>query len=268
MRKKNKHYDSFSKSLQDVGTKTSGWGGFVFVDPEKPIKYWNSLSDFAKRKIVSDSRWNHYPMKSWTKSSRKKYGEILDSIVSGAISNLNKDDLNVLTNSSQGVFALFMLDRSPSSIRIKMAKRLYKSPDVRIRTRCARILPIKYMPFLIEDKSYSVRNTAITRVGFDNCYKGFIPESIAEDPTKTKTQNWWYRNWLERQALRLCDRDELKSLVEEAKLLTVDNLSSSSFELKLAALLDRMSPEECLYFMEFTKHSTYIERAIKNKLSS
>lgn len=268
MTQRNKHYDYFKKALLEVKTKTSGWGGFSFIDPDKPVDLWNSMSNTGKGKLVSDSRWNHYPMQSWTKGSTKKYGLILNTIVSKAISNLDENCLRILTNKSEGVFALFMLDGSPSSIRKKMAKRLYNSPDVRIRTRCARILPIKYMHLLFEDKSYSVRNVAITRVGIDNCYKSFVPESIADFGENSRRNGYWHKSWLERQAIRLSDKEELIPLVKEAIMVTSDDLSGSVLELTLVALIQRMSTEECLYLMQLTEHSPYISRAIKEKLGS
>ncbi len=259
----NHPYQKFQLALLKTEVKEKRWQGLIFSNIEPALDLWDSMSSRSKGKVVSDSRWNHYPMNSYTKHSKKRFGHIVNMLVKRALDENNPDTLRVLANKSEGVFAIHLLDQAVSSVRIKMAKRLINSADSRVRTRCARILPVKYMTQMLEDKNYSVRNIAITRVGIDNCYKDFIPSTIGP---MVKDGQYWYTNWLNRQALRLSDKEDLLSLIEEAKNLDTSRVNLSGVDLILSALISRLTPEEALYFMGLGEENHYIKRALQQKM--
>jgi len=261
----NHPYEKFLKALRL--TVTNGerrWSGLSFDNKDQVLDAWKAMSNRSKAKLVSDSRWNHYPLVSYTKTSKKRFGVVIHEVVSSALNRQEKDELRALTNNSNGIWAIYMIDNAPSSIRLKMAKRLRNSPDYRIRTRCAKILPVKFLKPMLEDKNYSVRNTAMTRIGIDNCYKSFLPSSLKADKTKTQ---WWWGSWLHRQALALAEPEEFASLIDQARELDPSiNLSHSSCEMLLVALIERMSPEEVLYFVNLKDSGGRISRALEQKL--
>lgn len=259
----NHSYQKFYRTLYKTDVQDQRWQGLVFTNLEPAMKLWKSMSSRAKGKVVSDSRWNHYPMCSYTKSSKKRFGRVVQMIVQGAIDQNDVDTLRVLANKSEGVFAIHMLDQATSKVRIKMAKRLSKSRDTRVRTRCARILPVSFMGEMLKDKSYSVRNIAIMRVGMDNCYKDFIPSTL--EPKK-KDGIFWYMSWLNRQALRLSDKEELISLIDEARSLDADKANVSGIDMIVSALIKRLTQEEALYFMGLGEDNPYIKRALQEKM--
>ncbi len=262
-KKSNRSYDRFNEALLKTTVAKDGWHGLKFLNTEPTLDLWNSMSIRSKGRVVSDSRWNHYPMWSYTKTSKKRFGRIVSTIIKEAFDSDDKDTLRVLTNKAEGVFAIYALDSAPSSMRVKMAKRLKNSPDNRVKTRCAKILPVKYMPDLLHDKSYSVRSVAINRIGLDNCYKSFIPTSLS--PSEGGA-NYWYRNWLARQALRLSDKGELSGLIDEAKSIDSEELKESGLDMIVSALLSRLTPEESLYFIDLGENNPYIKRVLKQKI--
>ena len=258
-------YEKFSKALR-LTTADDGrrWQGLSFGNIEQVFEAWNAMSSRSKAKLISDSRWNHYPLTSFTKGSKKRFGVVISEIVMRSLSVQKKEDLRVLTNSSGGVWAIFMLDNAHSSVRLKMAKRLRNSPDTRIRTRCARILPVKFLTPMLEDKKYSVRNMAMTRIGVDNCYKTFLPSALAANKGENQ---WWGASWLHRQAIALAEPEELAFLIEQAKEVDPStDLNYSNMEMVLTALISRMSPEDVLYFMNLRDAGERISRVLERKL--
>tara|TARA_B100000700_G_C14972214_1_gene822026 strand:+ start:858 stop:1664 length:807 start_codon:yes stop_codon:yes gene_type:complete len=260
----NHQYEKFIKVLSKTSVvEGRRWYGLEFTNKQVVFDYWDSLSDRSKSKVASDSRWNHYPLCSYTKSSKKRFGAIIGEIVKRSISKGDESLIKPLINNSSGVFAIYVMDNATSSTRIKMAKRLKKSPDTRIRSRCARILPIRFVGDMLSDKNYSVRSMAITRIGIDNCYKNFIPDSLSQDKS---ARDWWYYNWLSRQALKLGDKAELGGLIDEAKNMNINKDDLSKIEMILSVLISRLSPEECLYFMGLGQESSYVKRVLEEKM--
>lgn len=156
-----------------------------------------------------------------------------------------------------------MLDLAPSSARLKIAKRLRKSPDVRVRTRCSKILPVNLLHTMLDDKNYSVRSSAIHRIGIDNCYKSFIPSSLE---VSRESDNWWWNNWLGRHAITLAEPEEFAFLIDEAKSLNREDTKMDNVEAILSALISRMSPEEALYLMDLKDVGSRISTALEQKL--
>jgi hypothetical protein len=261
----NHPYEKFLKALNLASTNDERrWSGLTFNNTEKVFEAWEAMSSRSKAKLVSDSRWNHYPLMSYTKTSGKRFGILINEVVRRALSCQREEEVRPLTNSSNGVWAVFMLDNAHSSIRLKMAKRLRNSPDVRIRTRCAKILPVSFLRPMLNDKKYSVRNMAMTRIGVDNCYNNFLPSSLAASETGG---NRWYMGWLNRQAIHLAEPEEFAVLIEQAKELDpATELHNSSMEMIVTALISRMSPEEALYFMNLRNAGNRISMELERKL--
>tara|TARA_Y100000287_G_scaffold185814_2_gene190180 strand:- start:3183 stop:3983 length:801 start_codon:yes stop_codon:yes gene_type:complete len=260
----NHPYQKFNSALEKTVTKEVKWSSLNFSDIDVVVDLWNKMSARSKAKVVSDLRWNHYPIVSYSKYSKKRFGLIIKHLVLDAFEKCDQDTLNVLEKKSEGVFAINTLDNATSSVRVRMAKRLLNSKDYRVRTRCARILPVKNLNRMIEDKHYSVRNIVITRIGMDNCYKDFIPDTICEP--KTRNSEYWYKRWLNRNAIRLSERSELTGLIQEARNLDTDKVDLSKIESMLSCLIDRLTPEEAIYFMGLGEESRYIKSSLERKL--
>lgn len=260
---KNNQYDKFQVALNESDTNKDGWRGLKFTGLGPAYDLWESMSERSKGKVASDSRWNHYPIYSYTQTSKKRFGYVIGRLVNRALKAQCESQLRTLTNKSEGVFAIHMIDNSPAYIRIKMAKRLYCSPDPRVRTRCARILPVKYLTQMLDDKSYSVRSVALTRIGMDNCYKSFLPSTLAP---QDKSGSYWYNSWLSRQALRLGEKKDLLGLIEEAKGIEISKANLGSMDVVLAALIGRMTQEEALFLMGLGRDNVYIRRALEAKM--
>ena len=260
----NHPYEKFLKALHLTSINSDKrWGGLSFTNVGHVSDVWNAMSRRSKSKLVSDSRWNHYPLMSYTKGSKKRFGAVIRMIVDGSLSGQRDDDLKSIINSSNGIWAVFMLDSAPSSARVKMAKRLRKSPDHRVRTRCAKILPARLLHTMLDDKHYSVRSSVIQRLGIDNCYKAFIPPSLGTSRSHT---NWWWNNWIGRQAIALAEPEEFAFLIDQAKSLSQESLMNAEVEVNLVALISRMSPEEALYFMNLKDVGNRVSSALERKL--
>lgn len=262
----NNPYIKFKKALEATETIDGRrWSGLSFRGTEGVWELWKSMSSISRGKVVSDSRWNHYPLCSFTKTSKRKHGAIIGSIVNRSLESGNQDLIRPLVNKSTGVFAVYMLDGTTSSDRIKMSKRLKRCPDQRVRSRCAKILPVRHIRDMIEDKSYSVRSAVISRIGIDNCYEAFIPTSISNSEDSS---GWWWRNWYGRQALKLADKEQIEGLSEEVKNINTEEVDLRRLELTISTLISRMSPEEALYFIGLGERSAYIKRALESKFNS
>jgi hypothetical protein len=260
----NHPYKKFLKamSLASVSGEKS-WGGLSFTNTDRVIDAWNAMSRRSKSKLVSDSRWNHYPLMSYTKGSKKRFGAIINMIVSNSLSQQREADLKPLLNNSSGIWAVFMLDLAPSSARLKIAKRLRKSPDTRVRTRCSKILPVSLLHTMLDDKHYSVRAAAIQRIGIDNCYKAYLPSSL---DISRKKHDWWWQSWLSKQAISLAEPEELTFLVDQAKSLDLETGDFDSIGALLGALIGRMTPEDALFLMNLKDAGSGVSRALEQKL--
>lgn len=265
-----KVYVSFTNFLSTLEVKapSNRWSSVGFEGIEKVIDCWNKMSYADKKRLVSDTRWNHYPLVSYTPRSTKRFGRVVSAIVSSVINGDNNRDKDILSKNSQGVFAVYMLDNSPSAIRLKMSKRLQQSKDVRVRTRCAKILPVHLLKPMLKDKAYSVRNAAITRVGMDNCYQSFLPTDL-RDTNSSGDTNIWYQRWLQRQAVSLSTADELKSLASSLRGLEYSEISGSyAADMLISELIKKSSKEEVLYLLGLFGHSRHIDSALSEKIGS
>ncbi len=121
----NHPYEKFSKALRLTSTNDEKrWSGLSFTNTDQLLDVWKAMSRRSKSKLISDSRWNHYPLMSYTKGSKKRFGALINIIVRNSLSRQDEDDLKPLVNNSSGIWAVFMLDLAPAAARLKMAKRL------------------------------------------------------------------------------------------------------------------------------------------------
>lgn len=257
-RKANKSYNLIKSALCDSQQeKRIGYGvRFSSIDPA--IEAWNAMSYRAKRSAVSDSRWNHYPLYSYSRMRPDRYGHAICMLVDYILMSGDEDGIKALTLASEGVFAVHAMDQANSSQRIAIAKRLLSSKDVRIRTRAAKILPYKYLEPMLRDKNYSVRNMALRRIGIDNCYKRYIPSDFSA------ASNWDIR-YLEKIAVSCAEKNEVLHLVQRAKETSDFDWTSRAM---LESLLRKLSKEEVMFMLDKVDLSDSISNLIRLKMTS
>lgn len=273
--KNNKPYNLLVKAFGDCireSTRGYGWGGVMFSDITPLIDTWDSLSHRGKIKAVKDIRWNRYPLISYTATSSKRYGSAICELIRVIRNRGHDKDLSVLRNHSVGIFAIYTLNAETAKNRISMAKRLKASKDVRLRTRCVRILPVKYMSDFMSDPHYSVRNMAITRIGIENCYTSFIPKDITCPAAPDSWGMGWYEAWKYAKAIDLSEKKEIKHLVSQLKDLTSEELGdweNLAYKDRIVeALLRKLSVDDILYCMDYISHSSTARSIIADKLSN
>lgn len=257
-RKINKPYDLIQESLTKCTRDPEKRYGIEFSDISPLIEAWKSMSYRAKRKAVSDSRWNYYPLYSHSRFSPKRYGSAIYRLANHVLSSGDKEGIRALTLASEGVFAVHTIDSGSSSQRISMSKRLMKSKDPRVRTRAARILPQRFLPEMMGDKHYSVRNIAINRVGMDNCYRRYIPSDLSMG-------NDWGIRWLNNEAVKIADRGEIEHLIDEIKDTTEFDWYGQRI---LSSILKKLSREEIVFMLDKADISHDISNIIKDKITS
>jgi len=235
--------------------RKSQWAEISFDNITPLTEAWNALSHRRKIKAIKDKRWNHYPLSSWTPASSKRYGGAIQELVESILLK-DEDDAEILRSHSTGIFAIFTIDLSPSKARIKVAKRNIASKDTRLRGRCAKILPVKYMKHFVNDNNYAIRSTAIRRVGFDNCYSMFLPSK-----TTLQSMNTFYGGvgWLAYQAIRRASLDEVEELLPL--------MSSDTFPTRLVeSILAKIPKEDILYYLNNANVSERSSKIIQAKL--
>lgn len=257
-RKINKPYDLIQKSFTKCTRNPERRYGIEFSNIDPLIEAWKSMSYRAKRKAVSDSRWNYYPLYSHSRLSPRRYGNAIYRFVNYILSSEDEESIKALTLASEGAFAVHTIDSGSSSQRISMAKRLMKSKDTRVRTRVARILPQKFLPKMMEDKHYSVRNIAVNRVGMDNCYKRYIPSDLS-------MHGDWGIRYLNNEAIKIAEKSEIEHLIDKAR-------DASEFdwfgERVLGSILKKLSKEEIVFMLDKANISHNISNIIKDKITS
>lgn len=259
-RKTNKSYNLIKSALCDSQqAKTFGhYGGVRFTGIDPAIEVWDSMSYRAKRSAVSDSRWNHYPLYSYSRMRPNRYGHAISMLVDYILVSGDEDGVKALTFASEGVFAVHAMDKANSSQRISIAKRLLSSKDVRIRTRAAKILPYKYLKPMLGDSNYSVRNMALRRIGIDNCYKQYIPSDFNSDSN-------WDIKYLEKTSVQCADKNEVLHLIQKAKETSDFNWTDRAM---LESLLKKLTKEEIIFMIDKAGLSDSISDLIRLKLRS
>jgi hypothetical protein len=218
------------------------------------ISFWNELSYADKKRLVSSSRWNHYPSQSWTYGSKKPYGEAIGHLVANRIS-LNSRDRSILMKNSVGVFAVYAFDDAEASEKISMSKRLFKSVDKRLRLRSVDFSEYSFLksalPCAIKLEDYNLVNKIVSRVGIVNCYKSFIPND-ASSPRLVKL-SWWTT-----KALSLASRDEVCHLDDAINLSPIER----------SILIKKMPVEKALFYISSENQGERVAAVIRRKLES
>ena len=266
MKKEDVEFLKFEKVLFSINLKKKKhrWSSVSFESQEVALNYWDSLSLAAKIRLVSSKRWNHYPVTSYSEHSKKRFGSIVLRIVDRLVNKYDEKEVSALSKKAEGVFALCFIDKLPSSFRLKMAKRLKTSKDSRVRTRCARILPASQIRDMVEDKSYNVRNIAITRIGFDNCYSRFVPRAIKE-PLYEGDKSTYIGQWYAGKAIRHADKSEVTHLIDQAKTLDPEDVKSLYM---LTEVIRKCSAEEALYLLNLSKANRWLDSALREKFGN
>jgi len=228
-------YDNFLKELTKISIERRGWSK-TYHNVSSIYDYWDSCSLAERKRIISFKSWNYYPTEVYGLKPRtpKVYGPILWDLIRYRILH-STEDKKLLIRHSEGLIALIAFEYVSAKEKIRMAKRLITSKDKRLKNRAASILPINQIRSALNDSDWSVRNKAIKRIGFENCYKEFIPESLLSLPST-------YRLWHTRQAMNMATYEEVKHLIDELD----DNVS----DWIAAALISKIPKDKILYHID------------------
>ena len=233
MPKKDSPISKFKAALTQLPTKD--YRTYSYGDCSPIISYWNSLSNSEKKKVVSDRYWNNYPM--W--SSRKNTnGKIYSSAISSLVKHIaikGGNDFTIIKNHSSGVFAIFTQKHLEASDLIKTSKRLMNSSDVRVRSRCANYLPISSLKPMIKDNSYSIRNTAMKRIGMTSFYKEFLSVKDKKFP------------WMKHKCVVLAKTSEVRDFMNSCEK------ESPLYKTAARELFKRASVEDALFLLDDIK---------------
>jgi len=185
------------------------WEPIRFKDDTNIKKYWSELSSLKKKIIIRDPYWNNYPYTSYSYSSGKRiYGTLIKDIVSSAL--LYEKDRKILKNHAEGLFAVVAFEDLDSQSRKYMVRRMLRSSDKRCLTRA--IDAASNTALIKVLKEWTISNTSsakrslsykiINKIGFDNCYKLFLPPDLDT-----------FTNHTSRRALRCATRKDIEYLI-------------------------------------------------------
>jgi len=254
--RKEKTIDRFLSHLGTCKVKTkSRWNRYAF-NTESAVSYFSNLSIRDKKLVVKNDLWNKYPSYTCSISNPNIFGPLIEQMVR-YISDSNKEDFDIILKNSVGLFACAALDSSYGKERVKAAKRLSKAKDVRVRRRCANIVPARYLTNMSNDRSESVRSIVIKRVGIDNCSDRFLGDKSG---------------WIKSHAILHCDissfdyKDILEANIEELSKIN-DEWRGWSKRRIVNNILRKIPIEELLYYMNTVNFSSGTEEIINRRLS-
>lgn len=231
-----KSYKSFKEHLHKIDVKREKW--IIKYSNESVIyDYWDSISLAEKKRIVSCKSWNNYPTEKWTIRGPlvKPYGRILREMVRFYSLSSSKDK-DIFIKHAEGIFALFMFEYATSKDKLRMANRLVKSKDKRLKTRAISALPASKLWWALSDSDYSVVAKAVSKIGFENCYREFLPEP------KAVRQNKPGIGWYSRMALRFAEYEEVKEHICNITEETPDYIASE--------LLSKVKSKDIFYHID------------------
>jgi hypothetical protein len=175
----------------------------------------------------------------------------LGSIVN-EVCQYNKRVKDALVNKSDGIFLSYTIDYTSGKDRLKASSRALKSKDGRSKLRAARVLPIRKIKGLVSDSNSSVRNVVLKRIGIDNC-----AESLLDDKSA----------WIRTRAIRASDNLSEEYLKEHInRLRKSKNPNDWYVTWELLALIQKLSDEELLYFLDLGGRFSRISEHIKKRL--
>jgi len=243
-----KSYREFQKHLSKIKVGKQRW--VTNYSNESVIyEYWDSISWAEKKRIVSCPSWNNYPSEFWGSSQRSKrpYGPLLAEMVK-FYSLSSPKDRELFVKHSQGVFSVIMFDIGTHREKLRIANRLARSKDKRIKGRALSVLPVDKIWWALHDPDYSARNKAVTRIGFSNCYKELLPtpSSIGSH----KRVSWW-----ERRAILLADYEDV---VEH-----INNITEDTPDYLTSILMSKVPKKDILYYLDKQKNGNETSRIIQ-----
>lgn len=245
-----KSYKAFQECLSKVAIKRDRWR-IKYSKTSVIYDYWESISFAEKKRIISSKSWNHYPTEKWecTGEIKKPYGPVLEDMVKH-YSLSSAKDRELFVKHSQGLFAVFMFDRATSKEKLIMAKRLIKTKDKRLKGRAISVLPVNKIWWALSDPDYAARNKAISRIGFENCYKEFLPSP--EDISRKRSGI----DWFGRKALLLAEYEEVKE--------HINNITDKTPDWIVSALVSKISEKDILYHLDKQKNGLQSSNIIQS----
>jgi len=256
--KQKKIFDSFFLHMKkNIEVIRKRWA-INLKNKDSVIDFWDSLSKADKKRLVSHPSFKHYPSCSWSRTSRKPYGEAIGHLVSKRIM-LSPSDRQLLVKNAVGVFAVYAFDQAEAYEKIAMSKRLFYSTDKRVRGRSLTYAPLpmikREMISVISRGDWSLTNKLVKRVGFINCYRLFIPDNLERLSNKRFSYNYY---WWTRKALEFASRSEVKHLD--------DQIDSCNSDLVKSILISKMPASKMLFYMNNTSKGMRTAEVLQRKL--
>tara|TARA_A100001011_G_C14319697_1_gene849917 strand:+ start:594 stop:1406 length:813 start_codon:yes stop_codon:yes gene_type:complete len=264
----NKNLKSFI-SFADKGRHATGnrWGDLYTYNKDNVYDYFYNLPKSSQIKIVSDPYWNHYPFQS--RNEQKEKGSLMDFLMR-TLSYRDIDRFNIVASHTKGMLACICLDLMWGKKRIGLAKRSVKSKDIRLRKRCAKILPTRLLRLMTDDTNVYVKSTIISRLGADNCGHLFLPKPIAEGEDFDPYDRY---DWVSMEVLR---RADLSSFDWKGELELCRKVLSSDAKAKrygtwrarniASSIVKKISKEEALYLLDMANDSSELQNIFSEKL--
>lgn len=252
--KQEKVYRSFVKHLEENVIREKRSWRIKVSNLDSAIQFWKNLSYADKKRLVSSTRWNHYPAQNWTYHSKKPYGEAVGNLVRSSIV-FNPRDRDILMKNSQGVFAVYAFDEAEAREKMKLSKRLFNSPDKRVKLRAIEYSSTSVIRSnlgnAIDRGDYETVHKMVSKIGIVNCYKQFIPSKLGKSPPLS---------WYTRTAVSLATRSEVAHLDSE-----IENCCDTWI---VAYLLKKMPAQKALFYMNNMDKGRVISDIIRKKLEN
>jgi len=244
-----KSYKEFHKHLSKIKVIRGRWGRATYSDESIIYDYWDSISWSEKKRVVSCASWNYYPAEVWSNphKSKKPYGPLLGRMIR-FYSLSSPKDRELFVKHSQGIFSVIMFDEANHSEMLKMANRLMRSKDKRMKGRALSILPVDKIRWALHDSDYATRNKAITRIGFANCYKELLPEPLS-------IGNLNGVSWFARRAIMFAHYEDVIEHIENITEKTPDYIAS--------ALISKIPKKDILYHLDKQKNGSETSKIIQ-----
>jgi hypothetical protein len=205
------------------------------------------------KSLISDRYWHRYPFYLCYpgKSGNRSYGQIIGTIIH-ELCEYDSRVRKILVENSDGIFLSYTIDFTTGKDRIKASCKALKSNDTRARLRSAKVLPVSKVRRLITDPNSSVRNVAIKRIGIDNC-----AESLVDDKS----------SWIRARAIMATDSLSDKDIRDRiSSLKDVKDAGNWYRSWEMLALIQKLSDEELLYFLDLGDRWSRISEHIKKRL--
>jgi hypothetical protein len=222
---------------------------------EKIAEYILALSSKRRKALISDKYWIRYPMyTSWSaKDHPKPYGNLLAYAVSELCKH-SKSGRECLVKHSVGILQAYTIESTSGSDRVRASNRGVLSKDSRVRKRSAKYISIHKAKSILREVDSSIKYILIDRIGPDNCHS-----LLVDDDCK----------WIRRQALSCSNISS-----EEAMGRLRNNLDMSGEsawhdyykEQEAVILLDKVSDDDLLFFLDLSCGSINVEEYLKKRL--